>query len=121
VLFTGSPSYAETFEVVNSSGVGFDTFDPAYAYNYNPKTGAAALMQALSPAAIQALQEELARYAGLWQKSFAPIGVSGYKASSVVLLPAKHTMVLTRICRMAFPKNLLSLPKNGYSQTSFPS
>ncbi|KAF9766569.1 hypothetical protein IL306_001010 [Fusarium sp. DS 682] len=81
VLFTGSPSYAETFKVVSSSGVGFDKFDPAFAYDYNPKTGAAALTQPPSPAVVQALQEELARYAGVWQKDFAPIGVPGYKAN----------------------------------------
>lgn len=81
VLFTQSPSYAETFRVVNSSGVGFDTFDPAYAYDYDPKTGAAALVQPSTPAIIQALQEELGRYAGLWKNDFAPIGVPGYKAS----------------------------------------
>uniref|UniRef100_A0A0C4BL30 Amine oxidase domain-containing protein n=1 Tax=Fusarium oxysporum (strain Fo5176) TaxID=660025 RepID=A0A0C4BL30_FUSOF len=84
VLFTESPSFAETFRVVNSSGVGFDTFDPAYTYDYDPKTGSAALTQASTPAAIQALQEELTRYAGLWQNDFAPIGVPGYKATSVI-------------------------------------
>jgi hypothetical protein len=94
VLFTESPSYAETFKVVSSSGVGFDKFDPAYAYDYDPKTGAAALNQPPTPAVVQALQEELARYSALWQKDFAPIGVPGYKASPLVL-PAHHSMVLT--------------------------
>ncbi|KIL85369.1 hypothetical protein FAVG1_11325 [Fusarium avenaceum] len=73
------PSYAETFKLVKSSGAAFDTFDPAYAYNYDPKTGAAALMEPFAPATIKALQEELVRYAGLWQKEFAPIGVPSYK------------------------------------------
>ncbi|RGP64263.1 FAD nadp-binding domain-containing [Fusarium sporotrichioides] len=71
--------YAETFQVVKSSGASFDTFDPAYSYDYNPNTGAAALMQPLGPATIQALQEELARYASVWQTKFAPFGVPGYK------------------------------------------
>ncbi|KAL3590849.1 hypothetical protein FPOAC2_13051 [Fusarium poae] len=81
VLFTESPSYAETFQVVKSSGASFDTFDPAYSYDYNPNTGAAALMQPLGPATIQALQEELARYTSVWQTKFAPFGVPGYKNS----------------------------------------
>lgn len=67
--------------MVKSSGAAFDTFDPAYAYNYDPKTGAAVLMEPFAPATIKALQEELARYAGLWQKEFAPIGVPSYKVS----------------------------------------
>ncbi|KAJ9419460.1 hypothetical protein FOXG_07156 [Fusarium oxysporum f. sp. lycopersici 4287] len=95
VLFTESPSFAETFRVVNSSGVDFDTFDPAYTYDYDPKTGSAALTQASTPAAIQALQEELARYAGLWQNDFAPIGVPGYKngVPKEFTVPAKEWLL----------------------------
>ncbi|KAF4334937.1 FAD NAD(P)-binding domain protein [Fusarium beomiforme] len=90
VLFTESPSYAETFKVVSSSGVGFDKFDPAFAYDYDPKTGAAALTQPPSPATVQALQEELARYAGVWQTEFAPIGNGVPKAFTV---PAKEWLL----------------------------
>ncbi|KAM0259918.1 hypothetical protein ACHAPA_010525 [Fusarium lateritium] len=95
VLFTNSPSYAETFKVVKSSGASFDTFDPAYAYEYDPKTGAAALTKAFTPATIQALQEELARYARLWQKDFAPIGVPGYKngVPKQFVVPAKEWLL----------------------------
>ncbi|KAM0340592.1 hypothetical protein ACHAPU_010429 [Fusarium lateritium] len=95
VLFTQTPSYAETFKLVKSSGAAFDTFDPAFAYNYNPKTGAAALMGPPSPAVIQALQEELARYAGVWQSDFAPIGVPGYKNSvpKEFTVPAKEWLL----------------------------
>ncbi|KAM0203935.1 hypothetical protein ACHAQI_010271 [Fusarium lateritium] len=89
------PSYAETFKVVKSSGAGFDTFDPAYAYEYDPKTGAAALTKAFTPATIQALQEELARYARLWQKDFAPIGVPSYKngVPKQFVVPAKEWLL----------------------------
>ncbi|KAF5655219.1 FAD NAD(P)-binding domain-containing protein [Fusarium heterosporum] len=90
VLFTQTSSYAETFKLVKSSGAAFDTFDPALAYNYNPKTGAAALMDPSSPAVIQALQEELARYAGVWQNEFAPIGVPGYRCENGV--PKQYTV-----------------------------
>ncbi|KAM0228259.1 hypothetical protein ACHAP5_011992 [Fusarium lateritium] len=95
VLFTNSPSYAETFKVVKSSGAGFDTFDPAFAYEYDPKTGAAALTKAFTPATIQALQEELARYARLWQEDFAPIGVPGYKngVPKQFVVPAKEWLL----------------------------
>ncbi|CAF3570453.1 unnamed protein product [Fusarium graminearum] len=79
VLFTGSPSYAQTYAFVKSSGVAFDEFDPAFGYDYNPKTGAAALMQPPSPATAQALQEELKRYTEVWQNKFAPYAVPGYK------------------------------------------
>ncbi|CAG7562544.1 unnamed protein product [Fusarium equiseti] len=79
VLFTRTPSYGQTYAIVKSSGVAFDEFDPAFGFEYNPKTGAAALMQPPSPATAQALQEELARYATVWQKKFAPYAVPGYK------------------------------------------
>ena len=85
VLFTGSPSYAQTYAFVKSSGVDFDEFDPAFGYDYNPKTGAAALMQPPSPATAQALQEELARYAQVWQQKFAPYAVPGYRVSSFLI------------------------------------
>ncbi|RGP64459.1 FAD nad p-binding domain-containing [Fusarium longipes] len=95
VLFTESPSYAETFEVVSSSGVKFDTFDPAYTYNYSPDTGAASLSQPLSPVVIQALQEELTRYATVWKNSFAPFGVPGYKngVPKEFTVPAKEWLL----------------------------
>ena len=85
MLFTGSPSYAQTYAFVKASGVAFDEFDPAFGFDYNPKTGAAALMQPPSPATAQALQEELARYAQVWQQKFAPYAVPGYKVSSFLI------------------------------------
>lgn len=117
VLFTGSPSYAQTYAFVKSSGVAFDEFDPAFGYDYNPKTGAAALMQPPSPATAQALQEELKRYTEVWQNKFAPYAVPGYKVSALMMTCC--AVILTLASRMVSRKNSWFLERTGFSQTSF--
>lgn len=121
VLFTGTPSYGQTYALIKSSGVAFNEFDPAFGYDYNPKTGAAALMQPPSPATAQALQEELARYATVWQKTFAPYAVPGYKVcSSAFTLPC-YGGLLTFARRMASLRSSWFPEKTGFSRISFQS
>jgi hypothetical protein len=121
VLFTKSPSYAQTYAFVKSAGVAFDEFDPAFGYEYNPKTGAAALMQPPSPATAQALQEELARYATVWQKKFAPYAVPGYKVSSSVFTFPFYGGLLTCARRMASRRSSWFPEKTGFSRINFQS
>lgn len=83
VLFTQSPSYAETFKVVTDTGAAFEQFSAGEGWNFNPSTGVEAQQEPLSSETVQALGAELARYTSVWQTTFAPIGVPGYKVSLI--------------------------------------
>ncbi|KAH8173260.1 flavin containing amine oxidoreductase domain-containing protein [Sarocladium implicatum] len=70
VLFTNTPGYADTYELVESTGVSFQVVKPTEQWAYNPVTGSAQLTTTSPEQALQ-LRTELARYTELWQ-SLAP-------------------------------------------------
>jgi hypothetical protein len=82
--FFSNATYTETLKVVNSSGVLAEPFALAGMrdqFRFNYTTGALEQVPALSTQFITGLMVEVSRYAGLWQKGFAPYSSPGFKVS----------------------------------------
>ncbi|ORX98949.1 hypothetical protein BCR34DRAFT_606767 [Clohesyomyces aquaticus] len=80
--FYSNASYPQTVNVLNSAGVSSERFYLAGAreqFRYNYTDGVIEPLPALSNAFLLQLFAEIARYAPLWQKVFAPYSVPSFK------------------------------------------
>lgn len=78
VLFTNSDGYADTYDLVQRTGVPFEPFESIPQWTYDPNTGSTELSITTTEEVLE-LQAELARYTELWKSLFSVFAVPAYQ------------------------------------------
>ncbi|KAH8174425.1 flavin containing amine oxidoreductase domain-containing protein [Sarocladium implicatum] len=102
VLFTNSPGYAASFDLVKKTGVPYEFFDSTEDYVYDPTTGATQLSPT-SPEVILQLQAELTRYTVLWQSLASTFAVPAYQngVPPELAVPARDWLIANNLTAIA--------------------